>query len=116
MSLLQLEESNTKSYLAGRGIDALRVTALGGGVSNMVLLAETTTGRIVLKQALHRLKVKEEWLSDPRRTVRECSAIRLIAPHLPEGQTSADPGAGSGLSPRGCHHCHRIPDRRGSRR
>ena len=85
MSLLQLEESNAKSYLSNHGIDALRVTGLGGGVSNMVLLAETASGRFVLKQALHRLKVKEEWLADPKRTVRECAAIRLIAPHLPTG-------------------------------
>lgn len=85
MSLLQLEESNTKFYLAARGIAAERVAVLGGGVSNTVILAETTSGRMVLKQALAKLKVKEEWLSDPRRTVRECTAIRLIAPHLPPG-------------------------------
>ena len=85
VSLLQLEESNTKPYLAGRGIDARLVVALGGGVSNMVILAETTSGRMVLKQALAKLKVKEEWLSDPWRTVRECAAIRLIAHHLTPG-------------------------------
>jgi 5-methylthioribose kinase len=85
VSLLQLEESNTKSYLARRGIGAHNVLPLGGGVSNMVILADTTSGRMVLKQALARLKVQEEWLSDPRRTVRECAAIRLLAPHLPPG-------------------------------
>ena len=85
MSLLLLEESNTQSYLTKRGIDTLRISALGGGVSNMVLLVETAGGRIVIKQALQRLKVKEEWLSDPKRTIRECAAIRRIAPHLPAG-------------------------------
>lgn len=85
MSLLQIDESNIESYLAGRGIQAQRILALGGGVSNMVILAETTAGRLVVKQALARLKVKEEWLSDPRRTLRESSAIRLIAPCLPAG-------------------------------
>ena len=87
MSLLHLAESNAKSYLAGRGIDARRVVALGGGVSNIVLLVETDSGRFVMKQALAKLNVIEEWLSDPTRTVRECAAIRLIAPHLPPGST-----------------------------
>lgn len=55
----------------------------------MVLLVETASSRFVMKQALAKLKVKEEWLSDPRRTVRECDAIRRIAPHLPPGSTPA---------------------------
>ena len=85
MSLLQLDEFNTKYYLAERRIRTRRAVALGGGVSNMVILAETNSGPLVLKQALARLKVKEEWLADPRRTLRESSAIDLIAPHLPPG-------------------------------
>lgn len=61
------------------------VTALGGGVSNRVLLAETAAGRMVLKQALGKLRVEQPWYSDPRRIRREAEAIRRLGPHLPAG-------------------------------
>ena len=42
-----------------------RARLLGGGVSNVVLLAESGSGRRwVFKQALGRLRVAEEWLAD----------------------------------------------------
>lgn len=58
---------------------------LGGGVSNTVLLAETSKRRIVLKQSLGRLRVDDEWLSDRSRITRESAAMRLLAPHFPPG-------------------------------
>lgn len=63
----------------------LSVTVLGGGVSNGVLLAETTRGTVVLKQALGQLRVEEPWFSDPRRILRETEAIRRLGPHLSPG-------------------------------
>ncbi len=83
--MLLLDETNAISYFSSHGIEALRVIPLGGGVSNVVLLVETGSKRLVVKQALERLKVKEEWLSDPRRTLRECASIRQLAAHLPAG-------------------------------
>lgn len=61
------------------------VVGLGGGVSNVVLKIPTAQGPIVLKQALEKLRVKEDWRSDPRRTVRECEAMQALQPLLPEG-------------------------------
>ncbi len=58
---------------------------LGGGVSNLVLLAESTLRRLVFKQALGRLRVKQEWLADPARIHREASSMRALAPLLPAG-------------------------------
>ncbi|MDQ6665386.1 MAG: phosphotransferase, partial [Acidobacteriota bacterium] len=60
------------------------MTELGGGVSNTVLLVRAGTAQIVLKQSLGRLRVKEEWLSDRGRILRESSAMRLLAPRFPE--------------------------------
>lgn len=60
---------------------------LGGGVSNTVLLAETARGRLVVKQALERLRVAEEWRADPARTLREAAALRDMAGLLPPGAT-----------------------------
>jgi len=85
--LFELSLSSVREYLRRRGVagcQTARVTELGGGVSNTVLLVETGDARLVIKQALARLHVPEEWLSDPRRALRECAAIEALAPHLPE--------------------------------
>src|ERR1700720_3740134 len=61
------------------------VSELGGGVSNTVLLVETDTRRFVMKQALGKLRVKQEWLADRNRIFRESAALRNLAQHLPDG-------------------------------
>jgi 5-methylthioribose kinase len=61
----------------------LSARELGGGVSNRVFLVETPSRALVLKQALPRLRVAEEWLADPERLWRESAAIRLLRPLLP---------------------------------
>ena len=61
------------------------VSELGGGVSNTVLLVESDTGRFVMKQALGKLRVKEEWRADQSRIFRESAALRKLAAHFPEG-------------------------------
>ena len=60
---------------------------LGGGVSNTVILAEAKASgrRLVFKQALGQLRVKEEWLADRTRIHREAASIRALAPLLPAG-------------------------------
>jgi 5-methylthioribose kinase len=58
---------------------------LGGGVSNTVILAETPHERIVVKQALPRLRVKDEWLADRNRIFRERDALVDAARLLPRG-------------------------------
>ena len=76
-------------YLAqrlARGVDELRIFELGGGVSNTVLLVETSTGeRLVVKQALGKLRVEQDWFCTPERIWRECAAIRRMGQLGPQG-------------------------------
>jgi len=86
--LFELSASNAGQYLAQRPETAgtqWLITPLEGGVSNTVLLAERDGVRIVLKQALAKLRVKEDWYADRKRIYRECAAMRLLAPHLAPG-------------------------------
>jgi len=65
------------------------VSELGGGVSNTVLLVESNTRRFVMKQALGKLRVKEEWRADRSRIFRESAALRKLAEYFPEGSLPA---------------------------
>ncbi len=60
-----------------------RARLLGGGVSNTVVLVEDETQRIVLKQALSRLRVRDQWLADRSRIYREWEAILALRVVLP---------------------------------
>ena len=62
-----------------------RVSPLSGGVSNTVLLIEIGPQRLVLKQSLPQLRVEAEWFCDRNRILRECDALKLVAPVLPAG-------------------------------
>jgi 5-methylthioribose kinase len=88
--LLVLDATNAVPYLADRGFGpAASIRPLGGGVSNTVLLAETPKGRIVVKQALEKLRVEADWRSRPDRTLREADAIQAIGPLAPPGAVPA---------------------------
>ncbi|MEZ5401499.1 MAG: phosphotransferase [Bryobacteraceae bacterium] len=85
-----LSALNLPPYLASRGLPGpWSVRELGGGVSNIVLLAESPAMRLVVKQSLGQLRVEEEWLADRERIFRECDALRLLAPHLPPASLPA---------------------------
>jgi 5-methylthioribose kinase len=83
----QLQADNADYYLRERGLCGpfLNISELGGGVSNTVLLVETASNRIVLKQALAKLRVEQDWFSDRTRVFRESGAMKALAPHLPAG-------------------------------
>jgi 5-methylthioribose kinase len=85
--LFELHASNAAEYLRSRGLvhEAPCITELGGGVSNTVLLVETGDRRFVLKQALGKLRVQDDWFSDRERVLRESAAMRWLAPHLAAG-------------------------------
>jgi len=87
MSLEELTQKTAAAYLERRGmrLSPARVSELGGGVSNTVLLVETDTCRLVLKQALAKLRVEQDWRADRERIFRESAALRKLAPHFPEG-------------------------------
>jgi 5-methylthioribose kinase len=54
-----------------------------------VLLVESGTRRFVMKQALGKLRVQQEWLADRSRIFRESAALRKLGPHLPNGSLPA---------------------------
>jgi 5-methylthioribose kinase len=85
--LFELQVSTAVPYLTSRGFDpaALRIVELGGGVSNTVLLVESADRRFVLKQALGKLRVEQDWFSDRNRIFRESAALRWIRPRVQPG-------------------------------
>lgn len=88
-----LSTDNFRGYAGSRAELASEQWAtqlLGGGVSNVVILAESDAGRrLVFKQALGQLRVKEEWLADRARIHREAASMRALAPLLPAGAVPA---------------------------
>ena len=74
-------------YLIERGVfdavGAIEAAALGGGVSNVVLAARQRGRRVVVKQALERLRVADEWLANPERVITEGDALRLAERLVP---------------------------------
>ncbi len=61
-------------------------TILSGGVSNRAVLLRRFSGEAwVLKQALPRLRVSVEWLSDPRRIEREALGMQRLGELAPAG-------------------------------
>lgn len=87
--LTELTESTVITYLRNRGVvDAnapARAYRLGGGVSNDVLRVDTDDRSYVIKQALGKLRVAEEWTANRERTLTEAEALRLVdslTPHV----------------------------------
>lgn len=85
-----LTATTAKDYLVSAGLipadEPLAVRELAGGVSNVVLLIERTNGeRLVLKQALPRLRVEQEWLCSIERIWREVEVLRLCGRLLDQG-------------------------------
>jgi 5-methylthioribose kinase len=82
--VLELSEENAAQYLRSRRILAHRVTELGGGISNVVLLVETGEESFILKQSLSQLRVKDKWLADRSRIFREMESLIDMASILPK--------------------------------
>jgi hypothetical protein len=76
-----LSPENAGRYLVARGVlDALtplEVRLLGGGISNVVLCATQRGRSVVVKQALERLRVEDDWRARPERAVAEAEALAL---------------------------------------
>lgn len=86
MSGFTLSGASAQGYLAARGIIGnFRCRELGGGISNIVVLAESGRERLVLKQALPQLRVADEWLAERSRIFRERDGLLAAAEVLPAG-------------------------------
>src|SRR5262252_1513790 len=82
----ELTTDNAADYLHRRGWvgpGLVRVEALAGGVSNLVLRVQTEDGRFVLKQSQPRLRTRDDWFSDVERVYREQEVMELLHPLLP---------------------------------
>jgi 5-methylthioribose kinase len=82
-----LSPDNVGAYLAERELvsdDAsLDVHLLAGGISAVVLAVRADGRRMVVKQALERFRVADEWLVPPERAVAEGQALQLMAQLVP---------------------------------
>lgn len=76
-----LSAATVGEYLIERGVfpapDGIQARDLGGGVSNVVLSVHRGDLRVVVKQALPRLRVADEWLATRERAITEGAALRL---------------------------------------
>lgn len=88
---MELSADTVPHWLALHGIDGKggRFTDLGGGVSNLVVLAELPGRRLVIKQSLARLRVRDEWLSERDRIFREAAAMRWLGSKMTGGRVPA---------------------------
>ena len=84
-----LSPQNARDYLVEQGFmpseEEVSIRALGGGVSNIVLLVEWLGQggqRWVIKQSLEKLRVKDDWRSERSRIYREALSIRTLRPVL----------------------------------
>jgi aminoglycoside phosphotransferase (APT) family kinase protein len=84
---MTLDAGTVVAYLVARGVvpgeAELTVEELAGGVSGTVLAVRGPGIALVVKQALPRLRVAEEWNAPARRTDTEAAALRLAARLIP---------------------------------
>jgi 5-methylthioribose kinase len=84
---VRLSSENVVEYLVGRGVltevNGLEVEELTGGVACMVFAVRGQGKRIVVKQALERFRVADEWLVPPERAMTEARALELMAQLAP---------------------------------
>jgi tRNA A-37 threonylcarbamoyl transferase component Bud32 len=82
-----LDTGSVFVHLRRRGVlgegEAATARRLGGGVSNTVIAVDSPSRRVIVKQALPRLRVAREWLADPARTRTEGRALRVAASIVP---------------------------------
>jgi 5-methylthioribose kinase len=86
--LYEIRIDTLPEWLAAHGYTApdLHLEELGGGVSNLVMLAASAQFRLVVKQSLGKLRVAEEWSSDRDRVFREAEAMRWLSARLTAGR------------------------------
>ena len=74
-------------YLVRRGVftsaDSLDIEELTGGVACAVFAVRGEGKRVVVKQALERFRVEDEWLVPPERAMTEARALELMAQLAP---------------------------------
>jgi aminoglycoside phosphotransferase (APT) family kinase protein len=82
MSQEAIIESLRNRQLLSRG--EVRVTPLGGGVSSEIYMLADGMRQLVVKRALPKLKVRDEWRADTSRSQVEQQFIQYIRAHIPQ--------------------------------
>jgi 5-methylthioribose kinase len=84
-----LRRDRVAQYLCHAGIlprgVPTRVERLSGGVSSAVFRVECGDTAVVVKQALPKLRVNDEWISRVERSATEARAARVLHRLLPDG-------------------------------
>ena len=79
---MQLDTPDVVGYLVRRGRVPVGagavVTACSGGVSGQTFLVDSGGTRVVVKQALERLRTDASWISDPRRALVEARGLEVF--------------------------------------
>ncbi|WP_105101536.1 phosphotransferase family protein [Microbulbifer pacificus] len=82
-----MDQVALSNYLIDKGLlhsqDAT-FTPLSGGVSCEILLVDDGRSRFVVKRALDKLKVKDDWFADIKRNITEQEYLRYVGKFLPE--------------------------------
>jgi aminoglycoside phosphotransferase (APT) family kinase protein len=82
-----LDSGSVRQHLLARGLladaAAVSVDPLAGGVSSDIVAVSGPGVELVVKRALPRLRVAQEWLADDGRIVREARALELAAQLVP---------------------------------
>ncbi len=90
---ITLTPETAERYLSQRGTisepTVIEATALGGGVSNHVIMVETETDCLVLKQPRPNLAVEADWPADVDRVHNEAAATRVYQSILEETEIPA---------------------------
>jgi 5-methylthioribose kinase len=82
--VMELTTENVADYVAARGImNAGEVVELTGGVACAVFAVRGEGKRVVVKQALERFRVEDEWIVPRERAVTEANALELMAQLAP---------------------------------
>lgn len=82
-----MEEKELIDYLVDKNVlssSSVSITPLTGGVSCQILLIEDSKKRLVLKRALKKLKVKEDWFADVKRNIVEQKYLKYVNTFLPK--------------------------------
>ncbi len=84
---IQLSASTVQEYLRTVGLipydGRATVSSVAGGVSNVVLSVSCDGRRMIVKQALARLNVAEDWYAPIERTVNEGRALTILGEITP---------------------------------
>ena len=82
-----MEQKELINHLFKQGLlksSEAKVTPLSGGVSCDILLVDDGSNRFVVKSALEKLKVKEDWFADVSRNVTEQKYLKYVSGFLPD--------------------------------